>query len=280
MKLEQPHDAARAHLNEVNRGAGNYDYLQLLLRAAAEDSDRKAETSQRLVRTAWRVTACAATGALVALAIAAGAVATALQPAPPPQVLVVERATGKVEPLVSLSTYQLTPEEATIRRNTATFLRARESYSADTAQDNYYDAAAFMSPPLRTQWESYWDINNPASPLNVYKRDGKVRPEIGAITILRNNKGVATGARVTFTRTITRGGQPAGQPTAWIATIAFHWVDAPTSERQRRVNDLGWEVTTYDADPDVGVVSKPAVPVPSPAAPVAAAEVATRQVTP
>lgn len=269
MKLEQPHDphaapAASVHLAAMNAGADEFDYQRRLLQAAAAESDRQADLQQRQLRTAWRVAGGMAGCALLSLLVAGGAVLSALRPAPDPRILLLDGAEGRTRPLMSLSEYQLKPQDATIRRYVATFLRACENYSADTAQDNYYDCAALLSPPLRAQWESRWDLANPESPLNLYKKEARVRVEAGAITILRNNQGVATGARVTFTRAVSHSGQPDPHPTNWIATISYHWVNAPSSERQRRVNDLGWEVTEYSTDPDVGPAPRlgaaPAVP--------------------
>jgi type IV secretion system protein VirB8 len=258
MTTTQAKDALAVHLNELRRFIETHDDIQLLLEHSAAESDRQTEREERSRRTAWRVAAGASALTVAAFAIAAGAIHTSLRPAPPPEVLVVDKSTGATSPLVTLATYQLTPEETTIRRSVAAFLRARENYTFDTAEDNYYDAAAFMSPQLRTQWASYWDTANPSSPMNVYRKDGKVRIQVGAITILRNGLGAATGVRASFTSRVSRADQRAGEPANWIATIPFRWVNVATDERSRRVNDLGLEITDYIKDPDLGAVPPPA----------------------
>lgn len=255
MKTTQSKDALAVHLNELRRFIETHDDVQLLLEHSAAESDRRTEREERARRTAWRVAAGASALTAAAFAIAAGAIHTSMRPAPPPEVLVVDRSTGATSPLVSLATYQLTPEEATIRRSIATFLRARENYTFDTAEDSYYDAAAFMSPQLRAQWASYWDTANPAAPMNVYRKDGKVRIQVGAMTILRNGLGVATGVRASFSSRVSRGDQQVGEPANWIATIPFRWVNVATDERSRRVNDLGMEITDYIKDPDLGAAA-------------------------
>jgi type IV secretion system protein VirB8 len=264
MRLEHPDavaSTATAHLAAVNAAAEDDEYLHMLLHHAAAESDRQAQASQRSLRMSWRITiAACGVVAVETLFLAAGAAYMQTRPPPAPKVLVVEKASGKIEPLVSLAEYQMSPEDATIRRYVATFIRACENYSIGSAQDNYYDCAAFLSQPLRAQWESAWELSNPTSPLNVYKQDRRVQNEVGAITILRDNQGKATGARASFTRTELRNEQQEGAASEWIATIAFHWVNAPTSERQRRVNDLGWEVTEYIRDRDVGAAPKPTMP--------------------
>jgi type IV secretion system protein VirB8 len=269
MKTTQAPDALAVHLNELRRFIETHEDIQLMLEHSAAESDRQTGREERSRRAAWRVATGASALAVIAFAIAAGAIHTSMRPAPPPEILVVDRSTGATSPLVSLATYQLTPEEATIRRSIATFLRARENYTFDTAEDNYYDAAAFMSPQLRAQWASYWDSASLASPMNVYKKDGKVRIQIGAITILRNGLGAATGVRASFTSRLSRADQPSGEPANWIATIPFRWVNVASDERSRRVNDLGMEITDYIKDPDLGAaapaIRQPDAPFPTPA---------------
>lgn len=269
MTTTQAKDALALHLNELRRFIETHEDIQLLLEHSAAESDRQTEAEQRWRKTAWRVAGCACALTVVAFGVAAGAIHTSMRPAPPPEVLVVDKSTGATSPLASLTAYQLKPEDATIRRSIVTFLRARENYTFDTAEDNYYDAAAFMNPQLRAQWASYWDTANPASPMNVYKKDGKVRIQIGAITILRNGLGAATGVRVSFSSRTVRADQPVGEPTNWIATIPFHWVNVATDERSRRINDLGMEITDYIRDPDLGAAPpadhQPEAPFPAPA---------------
>lgn len=269
MKPTQAQDALAAHLNELRRFIETHDDIQTLLRHSAAESDRKTEMEQRSRRTAWRVAAGASGLTVAAFAIAAGAIHTSMRPAPPPEVLVVDKSTGATSPLMSLAAYQLTPEEATIRRSVSAFLRAREGYTFDTAEDSYYDAAAFMSPRLRAQWAEYWDTSNPASPMNVYRKDGKAKVQIGAITILRNGFDAATGVRVSFTTRVWRADQPSGEAASWIATIPFRWVNVASDERTRRINDLGMEITDYIKDPDLGAGSpagrQPEAPVSTPA---------------
>lgn len=233
-----------------------HENIQLLLDLAADESDQRALEQDHSRRFAWRAAGAFACVAFGALAVAAGAVATSMRPAPPPEVLVVDKADGVVQPLISLTDFQTSPEEATIRRYVNTFVLAREGYSYEQADIHYYTTAAFLSPPLQTQWGQMWDPSNRDSPPNRYKKEHRVRIKVGAITVLRNGLGAPIGARASFTRTELVNDVPDGQPTDWIANISFHWVNQPTNERDRRINDLGWEVTDYAADRDLSA-SKP-----------------------
>lgn len=248
-------------LNHLKRFVDAHSDIKTLLDNSASWADSQAEQSERSRRNAWRVAAAAGAFGAAALVVALSAIGTSYQPAPPPVVLRVDKATGHVERLVSLEDFQQTAGEATIRRNISAFMRARENYTFDTAEENYFDAAAFMSPQLQSQWGQYWDTANPKSPLNYYRKDTKVRIDIGSIAINRDASSKVNSARVSFTRRITQNDIPLGEPTHWLATIVFRWVNAPTQERARRVNDLGFEVISYDVDADLGPNAVAAVPV-------------------
>ena len=238
-------------LDALRRFIDSHSDINVLLENAREWSDTQAEQDQKSKRTAWRVAAAAGGCTVLALAVAISAIATSYRPAPPPEILRVNANTGAVDRLISLKDYQETVDEAAIKRSITAFMRARENYTFDTAETSYFDAAAFMSPQLQSQWAAYWDVSNPRSPLNYYKRDTKVRIEIGAISINRHASGKATSARVSFTRNIKRNDLAVGADTAWIATIVFGFVNVPTQERARRVNDLGFQVTDYQVDADI-----------------------------
>jgi type IV secretion system protein VirB8 len=229
--------------------------IQKMLDLAADESDRRALAVETSRRIAWRVAGSFGAIAIVSIVVAGGAVATSMRPAPPPQILVVDRASGIVQPLISLAAFQASPEEATIRRNVNTFVLAREGYSYEQADIHYYTAAAFMSPQLQTQWAQRWDKSNLESPPNKYKKERRVRVKVGAITVLRNGLGTAIGARASFTRT-ELANDVEETPTEWIANISFHWVNQPTNERDRRINDLGMEITDYTSDRDLGAVGR------------------------
>ena len=258
---KQPNSEKLAQELAAMRGLiEGHENVQQLLDLAADEADRRAMAQESSRRVAWRV-ACAFGGmTIVAFIIAGGAVATAMGPAPPPQVLVVDKAGGVVQPLISLAAFQMAPEESTIRRNVNTFILAREGYTYEQADTHYYTTAAFLSPQMQAHWGQQWDKSNPESPPNKYKKERRVRISVGAITVLRNGLGAAIGARAGFTRTELVNDIADGPPTNWIASISFHWVNQPTNERDRRINDLGMEITDYMADRDLGT-ARPAADV-------------------
>lgn len=254
MKKQPDSEKLAQELAAMRQLIEGHENMQQLLDLAADEADRRALGQERSRQLAWRVTGAFGSLALLAIAVAGGAVATALRPAPPAEVLVVDRTDGVVQPLVSLAAFQMAPEEATIRRNVNTFVLAREGYTYEQADTHYYTTAAFLSPQLQGQWGQLWDKSNVESPPNKYKKDRRVRVKVGAITVLRNGLGAVIGARASFTRAELLNDVPEGPPTNWIASISFHWVNQPTNERDRRINDLGMEITDYTADRDLGAI--------------------------
>lgn len=254
MKQQPDSDKLAQELAAMRHLIEGHENIKQLLDLAADEADRRALGQERSRQLAWRVAGAFGSLAILAVAVAGGAVATALRPAPPAEVLVVDRKDGVVQPLISLAAFQIAPEEATIRRNVNTFVLAREGYTYEQADTHYYTTAAFLSPQLQGQWSQLWDKSNVESPPNRYKKDRRVRVKVGAITVLRNGLGAAIGARVSFTRAELLNDVPEGPPTNWIASISFRWVNQPTNERDRRINDLGMEITDYTADRDLGAI--------------------------
>lgn len=253
-----PVEKNQRDLDSLRGAVDTHSDMKVFLENSASWSDTQTEQSEKSKRTAWRV--ATGVGALAALSLAATITTIVLshRPAPPPQILIADKSTGAVERLVSLSDFQETADEATIKRSITAFMRARESYTYDSAEQNYWDAAAFMSPQLQAQWSAFWDTGNAQSPLNVYKRDTKVRMELGAISINRDARGRANSARVSFTQTVMQNDLPIGAKKNWLATMSFKFVNAPSEERARRVNDIGFMVVDYQRDTDIAPATLPA----------------------
>lgn len=253
-----PADRDQREIDSLRNIVDAHGDVKVLLENSASWADSQAEQSEKSRRTAWRVAGGMGGLAALSLVVALTTVVMSHRPAPPPEILLADRSTGAVDRLVSLKDFQESADEATIKRSITSFMRAREAYTYDTAEQSYFDAAAFMSPVLQAQWGQFWDTNNPQSPLNKYKKDTKVRIELGAISINRDSNGKPTSARVSFTRTIKQNDVVIGGETTWLATMSFRFVNVPTQERARRVNDLGFEVTDYQVDADIAAGTSPA----------------------
>lgn len=209
--------------------------------ARSWDHDRLA-AAYRSRRLAWTIAAAAA--ALAGAAVAAVAVLTPLKTVEP-YVVRVDRTTGAVEVLRGLSTAgPQTYDEAVTKSFLATYVRAREGWLPQAAEANFRQVSIMSTPEEQQRWALAFRPTNPASPQVVYGPAADVQVGVRAISF------VAPGvANVRFHRTIRRGGQV--EESDWIATAAFAYTKAPMGESDRLRNPLGFQVSSYRADPEV-----------------------------
>lgn len=204
-----------------------------------QDRLRSAERSRKL---AW----AAAAGATLLAAVAVGAVA-ALAPLKTvqPYVVRVDRATGAVEVMNGLKAGpDVTYEEAVTKSFLATYVRARESWLAPAAEANFRQVSIMSTPAEQQRWADTFRPSNPTSPQVVYGPGAEALASVRAIGFVAPNV-----ANVRFHRSIRQGGQLID--TDWIATVAFTYAKAPMAEADRLRNPLGFQVTSYRADPEV-----------------------------
>lgn len=203
------------------------------------DRLRDAERSRRL---AW---SCAGVMALLAVA-AVGAVA-ALTPLKTvePYVVRVDRTTGAVEVMTGLSGRQpVSYEEAVTKSFVATYVRAREGWLAPAAEANFRQVSIMSTPDEQQRWAAFFRPANPGSPQVAYGPTADAQVNVRAISFVAPKV-----ANVRFHRVVRQGGQVSESD--WIATLAFAYAKAPMSEADRLRNPLGFQVSSYRADPEV-----------------------------
>jgi len=165
------------------------------------------------------------------------------------EAIVMDKSQGTVEPLQRLEIVQANLDEVFTKKFISDFMLARESYSFDTAELLYFTAAAFMSPALQTQWSSHWMPQNPNNPLTVYKNLTTVRVLINSITLHTKESGRKDIATVRFKKTVSSGDISITH--AYVATLVYAYVSAPTAEAIRRINPVGFQVTEYRVDDEI-----------------------------
>jgi len=205
------------------------------------DHDRLA-AAYRSRRLAWVIAGLA--GGLAAAAVAAIATLTPLKTVEP-YVVRVDRTTGAVDVLRGLSGPQpMSYDEAVTKSFLATYVRARESWLPPAAEANFRQVSIMSTAEEQQRWALAFRPTNPASPQVAYGPAADAQVAIRAITF------VAPGvANVRFHRAVRRGGQL--EESDWIATAAFAYTKAPMGEADRLRNPLGFQVSSYRADPEV-----------------------------
>ena len=178
--------------------------------------------------------------------VAVGAVA-ALAPLKTtvPFVIRVDRSTGAVDVVSALKSGRpVTYEEAVTKHFLAQYVRAREGWLAPAAEANFRQVSIMSTPAEQERWADAFRPANPTSPQVVYGPAGEAQVDIRAVSFV--SAGVAD---VRFHRTVRLSAQVIESD--WIATIAFAYTKAPMAEADRLRNPLGFQVTSYRADPEV-----------------------------
>lgn len=206
------------------------------------DEDRLA-SAIRSRRLAWAVAATAS-----GLAICASLATAMLAPLKTvePFVVRVDRSTGSVEVMRGLSAEDgpVRYEEAVSKYFLARYVRAREGYLDAAAEESFRLVSILSAPAEQRRWADLYRGSNPSSPQNLYGPEAEAIIAVRAIGFINPDV-----ANVRFRRTVRRAQQVV--ETDWIATVAFTYTRAPMSEPDRLRNPLGFQVTSYRADPEV-----------------------------
>jgi type IV secretion system protein VirB8 len=223
-------------------GVRSNDLKRYFTEARRWDQDRLAD-ALRSRRLAW--TAAGVAGGLAIAATLAVAVLTPLKTSEP-FVIRVDETTGAVDVVRGLSaeTGPVRYDEAVSKYFLGQYVRSREGYLDPAAADAFRLVSLLSAPAEQRRWSDLYRGSNPQSPQNLYGPDGEAVVSIRAIGFINDRV-----ANVRFRRTVRQAQQVVESD--WIATIAFTWTRAPMTEADRLRNPLGFQVTSYRADPEV-----------------------------
>ncbi|MDZ4322170.1 MAG: VirB8/TrbF family protein [Phenylobacterium sp.] len=216
--------------------------LETYFAEAASWSADQIQAAERSRRLAWLMAAGSA--AVAGLAVSAVFALAPLKTVEP-FVIRVDRTTGAVDVMTALTSDRpLTYDEAVSKHFLAQSVRAREGWLAPAAASDFAQVAIMSTPAEQQRWAALTEVANPKSPQNRYGAGAEAQIEIRAISFVSANV-----ASVRFNRMERFG--PTATSSDWIATVAFHYTDAPMAEADRLRNPLGFQVSSYRADPEV-----------------------------
>lgn len=191
-------------------------------------------------RRAWF--AAGAFGILGVLGVAAG-IAGLSQTAPDPVVLRVDNATGAVDRVTVMREHETSYGEVVDQYWLNQYVLNRESYDYDTIQLTYDTTALLSSPDVQQQYYKVFEGSNARDVV----LSNRARIVVSVRSIQPNGRGQAT---VRFrVQQVNRNGTTEN-PENLIATIGYTYVNAPMSAADRRINPLGFQVTSYRVDPE------------------------------
>lgn len=195
---------------------------------------------ERSRRTAW---IAASVTALIAVLEALALVFLMPLKTVEPYTLLVDRQTGNVEALAPLDSQIIAPDAALTRSFLVQYVIARESYSADSLQQDYRKVALWSEGDARRRYINQMQANNPSSPLAYLPPRAALTTQIQSVSSLSANTSL-----VRFTTQRIDPGAQAQAPQHWAAVISYQFSGASMSEEDRLLNPLGFQVTRYRRD--------------------------------
>lgn len=161
-----------------------------------------------------------------------------------PFVLRVDNATGHVEVLTTLQTSEISYGEVVDSYFLNQYVLNREGYDYNTIQNAYNTTALLSDPDVQQEYYALFEGSQARD--KVLKEHAKIVVQIRSITPTPE-----TGTAVVRFSTQTKHSNGSVDPLHnWIATISYIYKDATMSSADRRINPLGFQVTSYRIDPE------------------------------
>ena len=194
-------------------------------------------------RNRWLVTAWSS----LALALIQGIALVALVPLKTSvPFLIKEESTGAVTTVRPLAGNPAVTYSESVRKYFLTrYLITRETYDAMDLAENFRAVDLMSDRAESGRFHQTIASSNPASPLVIYGKLGRRLVRIKSIAFLNDHT-----AQIRFTATDQRSSS-LPSPSEWIATVAYSFGPAPSSEADRLMNPLGFLVTRYRTDQEV-----------------------------
>jgi type IV secretion system protein VirB8 len=199
----------------------------------------RARSARRMTKVAWTVAAALGLANIgLAWAVASMLPLTKLVP-----VYLLVRQDGTIDSSPSLSALPATQNQAVIRAALWEYVRLREGYSYDTAQYNYDVVSGMSGPTAKSNYQSWFNYPNPASPQVTIGKAGTIT--VAPISVAMVGPHVA---QVRFSR-ITQLSTARPETKTWTATLTFQQVDT-LAGKDRLDNPGGLLVTDYQSTED------------------------------
>lgn len=166
-----------------------------------------------------------------------------------PFVLRVDNANGHVDVLTTLRDHESSYGEVVDTYFLNQYVLNREGYDYNTIQ-NAYNTTALLSEP-EVQREYYAIFEGSQGRDKVLKDQSKIIVQVRSIAPTPESGSSEGGIGVVRFSTQLKHHNGSVEPLHhWIATIGYTYKDAVMSSEDRRINPLGFQVTSYRIDPE------------------------------
>lgn len=201
--------------------------------------------TEDLKRSNQRAWAVAIAAALIALLEALALVFLVPLKRVEPYTLLVDRQTGNVEALAPLDAQVVSADSALTRSFLVQYVIARESFSSNTAQDDYRKVSLWSGRSEGERYQRLMAATNSQSPLSYLRPGDALRTEVKSVSSLSSDRAMLRFATTTVD---ARGRRQ--EPQHWVALVTYEYSNAAMSEGDRYLNPLGFQVTSYRRDPE------------------------------
>ncbi|MDO4997326.1 MAG: type IV secretion system protein [Neisseria sp.] len=231
------------HQQTKSKGASHNKMGIEFIQAAKDFEKSEIDRVHKSAKIAWRISgAC-----LLITGLAVGAVA-GLTPMKEtrPYVIKVDNNTGVTDIVTVMKTQEQTYGEVVDKHWLGQYIQFRESYDWFTIQDSYDATMLMSSPEVQAEFAKIYN-DNPQAPHKILKNNFKVVAKVKAITFIGNTAQIRFEKRML---PVTGDLNKEFPVQNMIATIGYEYANQPMSEESRRVNPLGFQVTSYRVDPE------------------------------
>lgn len=160
-----------------------------------------------------------------------------------PYVVMVDRATGESELVVSTLPGSLAEQDAVRQAELVRYVTERETYDVSDNAARIPQVLVTSEGQVAESLRALWNASAQGYPPALYGADSLIRVKVRSVTVLND----AT-AQIRFTRALEQAGM-APVERAFVATVGFRF--APRTERRLEAvwkNPLGFTVTSYRVD--------------------------------
>ena len=162
-----------------------------------------------------------------------------------PYVITVNKNTGYLEATRGLKPGDLTQNESVTMFNIVKYITARETYDPRDLQENFNLVMLTSADKAQNEYRALYEKSNPNRPTQLYGYQTIISVTIKNVSFL--DKDTATVRFLTEKKASDR--PPIEEH--WIAIVGFRYVQTPTSLKDRFINPLGFQVTSYRRDQEI-----------------------------
>lgn len=174
-----------------------------------------------------------------------------------PFVLRVDNNTGKVDFVTSLKDAKSSYGEEVNKYFLSQYVKNREGYDWYTVQETFNTAMLMSAEDEQNRIQT--KFAQPDAPYKIFQNKKRINIEINSVSFINENQAQVRYQKITES---ADGGQyqaatglitPAPEIERFIATITFDYRNAPTKEKERYMNPLGFTAISYRNDTESGV---------------------------